>query len=196
MISPNCPRHRGPRVPKSQYTSDIVSDELLENHVVSCPKEMNTQSNLSGDGIQNNSVNPKEGHSRRTGLRLYRAWERGDDDGTRLGLPERIDDGTLLPSYVFVVPVPSLGVDRFTDTAKDAEAGEVVWLYVLRAETAEKADGGGSRVELGQFVLFDGLPVARGGGVDRSRFEDGGGDAVKEGPVDDEAEWWNDENGV
>lgn len=36
-------------------------------------------------------------------------------------------------------------------------------------------------------MLLDGLPVARGGGVDGCRFEDGSGDAVGERAVDDVA---------
>lgn len=91
---------------------------------------------------------------------------------------------------MLVVPVPSLGVDRFADAAKDAETREIVWLHVVCTETAKETDGGGGGVELGEFVLFDGLPVARGRGVDRSRFKDGGGDAVGEGTVDDVAEWF------
>jgi hypothetical protein len=38
---------------------------------------------------------------------------------------------------------------------------------------------------LGNFVLFDGLPVTRRGGIDGSRLEDSGGNSVEEGTVDD-----------
>lgn len=55
----------------------------------------------------------------------------------------------------------------------------------MGAETAEETDGGGCGVELGEFVLLDGLPVAGGSGVDGSGFEDGGGDTVGKRAVDD-----------
>lgn len=86
---------------------------------------------------------------------------------------------------MLVVPIPRLRVDRLAHAAKDAQGAEVVVLDMVRAEAAQEADGGGRGVELRDFVLGDGFPVARGRGVDGCGFEDGGGDAVGEGAVDD-----------
>lgn len=74
--------------------------------------------------------------------------------------------------------MPCLRVDRLTDRAEYTERAEVVALDVVVAETAKQTDGGGCGVELGDFVLLDGLPVARWCGVDGRGFEDGGRDTV------------------
>ena len=58
---------------------------------------------------------------------------------------------------------------------------------MVRAEPPQEADRGRRAVELREAVFLDGLPVARGRRVDGGRFEDGGGDAVEERPVDDVA---------
>lgn len=89
---------------------------------------------------------------------------------------------------MFVVPVPSLGVDRLTDTAQYSDGAEVVGLDVMFTKTAEETDGSGSGVEVGNLVLLNGLPVAGWGGVNWGRFEDGGGNTVEKRPVDDVTE--------
>lgn len=81
--------------------------------------------------------------------------------------------------------MPSLGIDGFTDTAQHSERAEVVGVDVVLTETTEEPDGGGSRVELGDLVLLDRLPVTRWSGVNRGGFEDSGGDTVEKGSVDD-----------
>jgi hypothetical protein len=80
-------------------------------------------------------------------------------------LPESINDGTLLLSDVVVIPVPSLGVDRLTNTTQHSEGAEIVGLDVMLTETTEETNGGRSSVELGNLVLLNGLPVAGRGGV-------------------------------
>jgi hypothetical protein len=60
-----------------------------------------------------------------------------------------------------------------------------VVLDVVRAKPTEEADGRRGGIELGNLVLVDGLPVAGGSGIDWSRLENGGGNAVTERPVDD-----------
>jgi len=100
-------------------------------------------------------------------------------------LPEGVNDGTLLLPDVVVVPVPSLGVDGLTDTTQHSEGAKVVGVSVVLAETTEEADGGGSRVEVGNLVLLNGLPVTGWGRVNGGGFEDGGGDTVEKRSVDD-----------
>jgi hypothetical protein len=62
-------------------------------------------------------------------------------------------------------------------------------LNVVRPKTTEKSDSGGGRVKLGELVFCNGLPVTRGGGIDRSGFKHGGGDPVCERAVNNVTEW-------
>lgn len=135
--------------------------------------------------IKNDGINAQEGYSRRTRFSLDRTREWGDDNAPCLGLPERIDDGTLTPSDNLVVPVPCLGVNRLADRTDDAQRAQVVLLYVLRAETTQEADRRGRRIELRQLVFVDCLPVPRRRGVDGSRLEDRGGGTVCQWPIND-----------
>lgn len=86
---------------------------------------------------------------------------------------------------MFVVPVPSLGIDRLTDATQDSDGAEVVGFGVVITETAEEADGSGSSVEVSNLVLLNSLPVAGRGRVNRGGFKDSGGDAIEKGSVDD-----------
>jgi hypothetical protein len=86
---------------------------------------------------------------------------------------------------VLIVPVPSFGVDRFTDATQHSNRAEVVGLGVVFAETTEETDGGGSGVEMGDLVFLDDLPITGWSGVDRGRLEYNGGDAVEKRSGDD-----------
>ena len=168
MILVHSPSNRRPRRLEHKHTLNSITLQLLSSH-----------------RVQNSRFDTKERHSGATWLGFDGTRERRDDDTASFGLPEGIDDGAFALADMVVVPVPCLGVDRLTDGTEDAERGEVVALDVVVAETTEETDGGGSGVELGEFVLLDGLPVARGCRVDRCRLEDGCGYAVGEGTVDD-----------
>ena len=135
--------------------------------------------------VKNNRLNTEEGYSGRTWLSFNSTRERRHNDGSGLGLPESVDDGTLPLPDVIVVPVPSLGVDRLADTTQYSESAKVVGVDVVLTETTEETDGGGSSVNVGNPVLLDGLPVAGRGRINGGRFEDSGGDTIKEGSVDD-----------
>ena len=135
--------------------------------------------------IKNDGINAQEGYSRRTRFSLDRTREGGDDNAPCLGLPERIDDGTLTPPDNLVVPVPCLGVNRLADRTDDAQRAQVVLLHVLRAETTQEADRRGRRIELRQLVFVDRLPVPRRRRVDGCRLEDRGGGTVCQGPIND-----------
>ena len=103
-------------------------------------------------------------------------------------MPPSINDGTLLLSDMFVVPVPSLGVDGLTDSPQDSDGAEIVGLDVVLAEAAEETDGSGSSVKVGDLVLLNCLPVTGWGRVNGGRFEDSGGDTVEKGTVNDVTE--------
>ena len=99
-------------------------------------------------------------------------------------MPESVNDGALLLSDMIVLPVPSLGVDRLADSTQHSEGAEIVVLDVVFTETAEEADSGGGGVELGNLMFLNGLPVAGWGRVNWSGLEDGGGDTVEKGTID------------
>ena len=88
---------------------------------------------------------------------------------------------------MFIIPVPRLRVDRFADGPEDADAAEIVVLDVLRTEPAEETDGGRRGVKVRELVLVHRLPITRGRGIHGRRFEEGRGDAVAQGSVDDVA---------
>ena len=115
---------------------------------------------LAANGIKNRWLNAEERHGggSRLGLDCTREWR--DNDGTRLSLPERIDNGTLPLADMVVIPVPRFGIDRLADGAKHAERAEVMPLHVMLAKAAEETDGSWCGVELRQLVLLNGLPVA------------------------------------
>jgi hypothetical protein len=53
------------------------------------------------------------------------------------GLPEGVDNSTLLSTDVVVVPVPGFGIDRFADTAEHPQTGQVVTLDMVSTQTTE-----------------------------------------------------------
>lgn len=157
MIFPDSPSNTGPRLRNNKHALPNLALLLLHD--------------LPSRSIQNNRIDPEERHSSTARFRRDSTRERRDHDTARLSLPPRIDNGALAPPHILVVPQPRLAVDRLADGAEDAQGGEVVFLDVLGAEAAEKADRGGRAVELGDLVFVDCLPVARGGGVDGCGFE-------------------------
>jgi hypothetical protein len=104
--------------------------------------------------------------------------------------PPGVNDGALLPSDIFIIPVPGFWVDRFADTPENAEAAEFVVLDMVRAVPAEQTDGRRGGVKMSELVFVDRLPVARGRGIHRRRFKDSCRDAIAKGPVDDIAVGW------
>jgi len=98
MILPNGPGDRGPRVTENQNTLNPIALE-----------------ELPGLWVQNAWLDTEERHGCASRLGLDGTGEWSDDDGSRLSLPVGIDDRALLLSDVFVVPVPCLWVDGFTD---------------------------------------------------------------------------------
>jgi len=70
---------------------------------------------LAADRVEKGSLDTKEWNSGRTWLGLDSTWERCDDNGTSLSLPEGVDNGALRLSNVFIVPVPCFRVDGLSD---------------------------------------------------------------------------------
>lgn len=171
IISPDGPGDRWPGLADAENTLDVIALE-----------------DISRLRVENNRLNTKEGDSSRSWFGFNGTRERRYNDGSGLSLPESVDDGTFSLSDMIVVPLPSLGVDRFADTTQHSEGAEIVGLGVVFTETTEKTDGGRSRVELGDLVLLDSLPVTSRGRVNGGGFEDGGGDTIKKRSVDDVAD--------
>lgn len=84
---------------------------------------------------------------------------------------------------MLIVPVPCFGVDGLADTTKDTKGAQIMLLNMILTQAPEETDCSGSRVELGELVLLDGLPVTRRGGVYRSRLKDSRGDTKGERAV-------------
>lgn len=99
--------------------------------------------------------------------------------------PIGIDDGGLVLSDMVIVPVPGLGIDRFTDGTQDTNGRQVVVVDMVNAKTTEETDGSRSRVKVSETMFFDGLPVTGRGGVYGSGLEEGGCDTISERTVDD-----------
>jgi hypothetical protein len=161
---------------------------------------------LAGRRVQEADVVTQEGERCGSGLGRGRTGNRSNADRTGLGHPVRVDDGTLSSSDIVVVPVPRFGVDRFTDTSDNSQAGKVLVLDIGVAQSSEQSNSlnksdnqrtlcansdadtySRSGVELRDLVLVDKVPVSRRIGVNRSRFEEGGGRTQSKRTVDNVA---------
>lgn len=105
--------------------------------------------------------------------------------GGRPDIPEGIHNRALHLPYMFIIPIPSLRVDRLPNTTEHTQAAQIVILDVVFAEAAKKPDCGGGGIELGQLVLLDGLPVARRCGVYGGGFKDSRRNSICKRAVDD-----------
>lgn len=168
VVLVDCARNRRPRCLEAQNALNAVTLELLARL-----------------RVQDDGLDTEERHRCATRLRLDGSGERRHDDRASLSLPERVDDGALLAADMVVVPVPRFRVDRLADTTEDTKRAQIVILHVVLTEAAEETDGSGRRVELGNLVLVDGLPVPCGGRVDGRRLEDGSRHTVCERTVYD-----------
>ena len=135
--------------------------------------------------VEHDRLNAEEGEGGRTGLGWGRPGQRRDEDAASLGLPPRIDDGAAFLAGVFVIPAPSLWVDRLADRAQQAQGRHLVASRPLLAGRGNGADGGRGRVELIDVPLLNGLPVAVRVGVRGNGFKHHGGRAVGHRAVDD-----------
>jgi hypothetical protein len=86
---------------------------------------------------------------------------------------------------MFIVPIPRFRVDRLPNRTEYTQAAQIMTLNVVFSLSTQQPDGSGSGIELGQFVLFNRFPIARGSWVYWRGFEDSRGHAVGEGSVDD-----------
>jgi len=140
---------------------------------------------LSGVRIKDGRLDSKEWNGRRASLCLDSSRERGNYNRSGFGLPEGVDNCTLLATDVFVVPMPSFGIDGFPNTSQNTKAAEIVAFDVVCAESTKKADSCGGGVELCELVLLHCLPVTRGCGVYGRGFEHGRRDTVGKRPIND-----------
>jgi hypothetical protein len=79
---------------------------------------------------------------------------------------ENNNNRALLLANMFVVPVPSLGINWLAERVKDSQTTEIVVLNVVCTYSAKETNDSRSRVELGELVLLNSLPAAGWGGVD------------------------------
>ena len=84
-----------------------------------------------------------------------------------------------------VVPLPSFGVDRFTHSSQDFEAGEVKALHLLHTKLHQGSDGGGRRVEFGHPMLSNDLPAPLVIRVEWGALEKHTGGCIEQGTIGD-----------
>src|SRR6266404_8598616 len=96
--------------------STLLPTSSYECILTPCRPTRYRRAYLSCLRINKDCLNAKERHSCRTRFCLNRSRERGNDDAPRLGLPIGVDNCTLAPSDVLIVPIPSLGIDRLAYT--------------------------------------------------------------------------------
>ena len=132
-------RDRRPRIPQGEYTFDVVTSQFLVNTKVHNVAWLcrNEKTHLSRDRIEDDRIDTKERYSRRTWFRLDGTRERSDNDRSRFRLPKSINDCTLFPPYMFVIPIPCLRIDGFSNSSDNPQTAQVVVLDVLRSKTAE-----------------------------------------------------------
>ena len=167
VVLPDSTSNRRPGVLEHKHTLNIVAFKLL-----------------TSDRVEQCCLDTQEGHSGRSGLSLDSTRKRRYDDRTGLSLEESINDCDLLASNVVVQPVPGFGVDGFANGTDHAEATEVGVLDVLLAHATEETNGGGGGVEVSDLMPVDGLPEARGGGVEGCGLEYGGSNTISKRAVD------------
>ena len=78
----------------------------------------------------------------------------------RLGLPIRVDNGTVGIANNFVIPPPCLGIYRLADGAQDPQARKIIFLWWVFPEPHERANGRRGSVEDRNLVALDHIPVA------------------------------------
>jgi hypothetical protein len=144
VVLPDGSRNRGPWILERKHTFDAV-----------------TREQRSFLWLQNGRLDTEEGHSGAARLGRNSARERGDDDRTRFSLPKRVDNSAFFLSDVFIVPMPCLGIDGLADRSEDPQRRQVVVLDMLSAQTTEKTNRSGCRVELRKFMLCNSFPIAR-----------------------------------
>src|SRR5580700_5021080 len=71
--------------------------------------------------VDDDRLDAKEWPRCRSRLQRCRAGDRGYQDAAGFGLPPGVDDRAALLADMIVVPEPSLGVDRFADSAEDPQ---------------------------------------------------------------------------
>lgn len=103
--------------------------------------DVTTFDELAGGCLEDRDINTEEWERSRPWLGGGCSWERGDVDRTSLGHPVSVDDGCVSTTNVVVVPMPSLGVDRLSDTTNNTQTRKIVILDPILTESAEKTNG-------------------------------------------------------
>src|SRR4051812_17021666 len=108
--------------------------------------------------VDDSGLYARQRRAGRPRLHVLQPGQRGDEDRARLGLPPGVDNWAALAADHVVVPEPGLRVDRLSDRAEEAQAGEVVLLRMLDAPLHARADRRRGRVEDRDLVALDQVP--------------------------------------
>jgi len=139
---------------------------------------------LTGDGVNDNKVNAKEGKGGGTRLHGDDTGKRSNDVRAGLGLPVGIRDVTVVVTNVLIVPLPNLRGNRLTDGTQSSQRREIMLLNVVLTSTLQETQSSRGNVELSDLVLLNNLPVSRVGGVGRGTLENNGSGTEKQRTVE------------
>ena len=130
-------------------------------------------------------LDSREGQGGRAWLGGGRSRERADHYATGFGLPPGVHDGAASTAHHIAVPHPGFRVDRFTDSAQQAQAAHVVLIRHRAATPHKGANGCRCGVENADPVFLDQLPERSRLRGARSTLVHHCGGAVRQRPIND-----------
>ena len=110
MIAPDSAHLTRPAVADAKHSFDIIAFYFLTR----CR-------------VQHHRLDAEEGFHRRAGFGGVCTGQRGHQVAAGFSLPPGVNDGALPATDNFVVPVPGLGIYRFTHGAQHLEGAEIAF---------------------------------------------------------------------
>jgi hypothetical protein len=163
-VAPQPARHRRPRARNHQVAA------LIRAHRLALV-------------VQDGGEDARKRLGRRAGLRGDDAWQRGNHNRARLGLPPSVHNRAASAADMLVVPHPRFGVNRLADRPQQAQAAQVVLVRVLLAPLHKRADGGRRSIEDRRAVLLHNRPESVAVGVVGRAFVHDAGRPVRQRSV-------------
>mmetsp|Transcript_18879 Transcript_18879/g.38291 ORF Transcript_18879/g.38291 Transcript_18879/m.38291 type:complete len:386 (-) Transcript_18879:497-1654(-) len=168
VIAQACTRDARPRLLDGQDALDAVPLEFLP-----------------GLGIEHHGVDAVEGEGAGAGFHGSDAGEVGDDVSPGFGLPVGVDDGAAGFANDFVVPPPSLRIDRLPHRPQYPQTAKIVLVRRLISEPHQTPNRRRRRVKHADPVPLDHVPIPSAVGVHRGALEHEGTAPVQQRPVND-----------
>src|SRR4029453_5270882 len=108
--------------------------------------------------VEDIGFDPRKRERARARFELRQSRQRRDQRMPGLGLPPSVHNRTASPTDGFVIPDPSLRIDRLADGAKQSQALEVMLAGKLRSPAHEGPDGRRRGMENCHAVFFYDAP--------------------------------------